>query len=724
VLAVALAAGTYTASPVATAAPARSAPAADSPADSPADPPADPGHHLSPRLAALVANKPSPGAQAAGQEQLTVPETGPGTLMRTPDGKRVVVELRLASRDAATIDALKAAGARLLPQPADYGRLTVSVLPQDLPAVGDVPGALYVGEEVVPIQGAVCDTTISEGDAILKANQLRAAAGVDGTGVKVGVLSDSFAVKALPATTAAQDVISDNLPGLGNTCGHTSVSTIAEGPAGNADEGRAMMQIVHDLAPGSPVDFATALPAAATMAANITQLANQGAKVIVDDFTYFAEPMYQDGVIEQAVSGVRARGVDYFTDAANNREVVGGHEVGSYEAVNGYRPTTCPAIVAITTGHVDCHNFSATGPDPTFGLTYNGGNRVLRPIIDWAEPWDGGVHTDLDMYLISTTTNTVISTTSQVDNVASQQAVEFLAVSGPSASNLALVVARKSATPPATTPRFKIVFANNGAHPISGMERTVPEPMTGDVMGPTVFGHNGGADAMSVGASSVTTSPSALNDYSSFGPVTILFGPTNGITPAAPLASPLVLAKPDLVANDCNKNSFFGNFSGGVYRFCGTSSAAPHAAAVAALLMQKYPAAPAASINSAMINSATPIAGVPASLQGGGLLNALAANDRLKPVPDTSITKGPKKTVKSKKKKVKVSFKFGSTIAGSTFSCSIDGKAFTACTSGVKYKLKKGKHTFAVRATFDGATDPSPATRSFKIKVKKKKHHH
>ena len=90
--------------------------------------------------------------------------------------------------------------------------------------------------------------------------------------------------------------------------------------------------------------------------------------------------------------------------------------------------------------------------------------------------------------------------------------------------------------------------------------------------------------------------------------------------------------------------------------------------------------------------------------------------------PNTVMNKTPKKTTKTTKRKVKVSFQFSSTVAGSTFACSIDGKAFAACTSGVKYKLKAGKHTFAVRATAGGSTDPTPATYSFKIK-KKKKHH-
>ena len=60
-------------------------------------------------------------------------------------------------------------------------------------------------------------------------------------------------------------------------------------------------------------------------------------------------------------------GVDYFSSAANNNITIGGHDVASYEAVDGYRPTTCPA--AIPVAYTDCHNFTASGTDSTYGLS-------------------------------------------------------------------------------------------------------------------------------------------------------------------------------------------------------------------------------------------------------------------------------------------------------------------------------------------------------------------
>ena len=77
--------------------------------------------------------------------------------------------------------------------------------------------------------------------------------------------------------------------------------------------------------------------------------------------------------------------------------------------------------------------------------------------------------------------------------------------------------------------------------------------------------------------------------------------------------------------------------------------------------------------------------------------------------PETTLVKTPKKKVSSKKRKHKVGFAFSASTAGATFECSVDGKAFKACASGLKLRLKVGKHTFAVRALASGLTDPTPA---------------
>jgi len=86
------------------------------------------------------------------------------------------------------------------------------------------------------------------------------------------------------------------------------------------------------------------------------------------------------------------------------------------------------------------------------------------------------------------------------------------------------------------------------------------------------------------------------------------------------------------------------------------------------------------------------------------------------PVPDTTITKHPK----DKTKKKKATFEFTSSIAGATFECSLDDHAFAPCSSPDELKVKKGKHSFDVRATAKGQTDASPASDGWKVKKKHK----
>jgi hypothetical protein len=79
--------------------------------------------------------------------------------------------------------------------------------------------------------------------------------------------------------------------------------------------------------------------------------------------------------------------------------------------------------------------------------------------------------------------------------------------------------------------------------------------------------------------------------------------------------------------------------------------------------------------------------------------------------PDTTITKGPKKTRKARPK-----FKFTSTDPNATFQCKLDKGKFRACASPFKTpKLRPGKHKLQVRAVGAGGTDASPAVRKFRV---------
>ena len=93
--------------------------------------------------------------------------------------------------------------------------------------------------------------------------------------------------------------------------------------------------------------------------------------------------------------------------------------------------------------------------------------------------------------------------------------------------------------------------------------------------------------------------------------------------------------------------------------------------------------------------------------------------------PNTTITKAPAESIKSRKLPVDVSFSFSSSEGGSTFKCSFDGKSASPCTSPKKYSADKGSHTFSVYATdSSGNPDATPATATVKVKKKRKRHRH
>src|SRR4051812_5134250 len=129
----------------------------------------------------------------------------------------------------------------------------------------------------------------SQGDPAIRGDIGRNTFGLDGTGIKVGILSDSFNTSGNGNYQAEID--SGDLPAAG-------VEVLADSPGGN-DEGRAMAQLIHDIAPGASIAFATSRGGKSVAALNIIQLHQAGCDVIVDDAVYPDEPWFQDGIIAQ-----------------------------------------------------------------------------------------------------------------------------------------------------------------------------------------------------------------------------------------------------------------------------------------------------------------------------------------------------------------------------------------------------------------------------------------
>lgn len=108
----------------------------------------------------------------------------------------------------------------------------------------------------------------TQGDLAQRSNLVRLF-GLDGSGSKIGVISDSY--NAGGGAAAAAEVLAGDLPGVGNPEGHLTPVQVADSPSGS-NEGRAMLQIVHDVAPGATLAFGTGNGGIANFANQITAL--------------------------------------------------------------------------------------------------------------------------------------------------------------------------------------------------------------------------------------------------------------------------------------------------------------------------------------------------------------------------------------------------------------------------------------------------------------------
>ena len=162
----------------------------------------------------------------------------------------------------------------------------------------------------------------SEGDAMHRADLVRAFSGLTGEGVKVGVISDG--VDSWTSSRSRGD-----LP--------RSIE-INPGNNGSGDEGTALLEIIHDLAPSAQLAFSAAGSSLGFVEATLW-LANEafdgeGADIIVDDLGYYSEPFFEDGLVALAVDDAVAGGAVFVSAAGNSANK---HYDGQFsDGGNGY----------------------------------------------------------------------------------------------------------------------------------------------------------------------------------------------------------------------------------------------------------------------------------------------------------------------------------------------------------------------------------------------------
>ncbi len=445
----------------------------------------------------------------------------------------------------------------------------------------------------IPTPIASTGSVTSQADFVLESDRVRNSlpTGFDGTGVEVGVLSDSYN----NLNGAATDIASGDLPAGG-------VTVVQDLSSGGSDEGRALLQLIHDIAPGADLSFATAFGGSLNFANNIRALAQAGADIIVDDVVYLTEPFFQDGVVSLAVDDVVTNhGVAYFSSAGNNGNI-------AYEST---RINFAIDTVGGVTGQF--YDF-----DPSFGIdtrqrvTIPAGARI-RLSFQWDDPFftTDGVDTDLDIVLVDSAGNVVA--VSQDNNLVNQTPSEFLVFTNSTSQTDFDVMIRLFSGP--QPGRIKYIPFDVGSDPDAFYQEYATNSST-------IFGH-----AAAINASAVAAVPYFDQNnpefFTSLGPTTILFNSDGTRKP-----SPEIRQTPRIAAIDGTDTTFFGSDvdGNGFPNLFGTSAAAPHAAAVAALVKQANPSFTPAQIYNRLESTAKDI-GAPGfdNLTGFGLINAYDA---------------------------------------------------------------------------------------------------
>ncbi|MEU4804535.1 S8 family serine peptidase [Actinosynnema sp. NPDC023587] len=424
---------------------------------------------------------------------------------------------------------------------------------------------------------------IGEGDRAHAADTARQTHRVTGTGVKLCALSDG--VSALAASQAAGE-----LPAV----------DVLTGQEGSGDEGTAMLEILHDIAPNAELGFATAINGDASFADNIRALRSRlGCDVIVDDILYFNESPFQDGVIAQAVDAVTADGAVYFSSAGNDGNVAdgtSGHWEGDF----------VDSGVGIGKYAGTAHDFN---PDPNAKQVFNplsesSGNVPVT--LFWSDPL-GSSANDYDLYVANGQGNVVAFSQNNQDGGQDPYERVQTPTSG-TASGLRLAVVKFRGEN-----KYLALSALGGRFKDSsdGLKKFATPGVT--------RGHSAAKGAISVAAAPANNPlpfdlepgdpanprgpyPNAFDStqkperFTSDGPRRVFFAPDG--TPRAE-----VRQKPDLTAADGVQTTLAG-----FNPFFGTSASAPNAAAIAGLVLSGNPGLAPAEVREALTTTALDIA--------------------------------------------------------------------------------------------------------------------
>lgn len=560
-------------------------------------------------------------------------------LMRLDHAGRVQVYIRVTAAGDSISSELNALGA-ILEMQSEAGDLVQARIPiRKLPELARLP---YVKSVTLPDYGyPSVGSKLTEGDALLDFDDLRATLGVDGSGVVVGVISDgifglsnAIASGDLPATTLNRDGTGKLTSTTGGVIAHSfRADQNLEGGLGGQTtgaEGTAMLEIVHDIAPAAQLRFANFTTSLEFMAAVDFLAANSD--VVVDDIAFFAVPYDQTSDVSTNTAtelNKASNPIRGYFNAVGNQAMRHYQENYVSSGIDG-APFTGSAgnlhRFAATSNTTDC---LALGPRNA-NLVGLGPGQTAAIFLTWNDSFSAPT-TDYDLYVNDNSSGAPVVGSFDDNPGVTRKPVETVVFTNNSLSTKfydILIQNFGNASAPVTFDMFVMggtTACSNGTH------------FNYNTLGSSVPAQSdAGGGVVSVGAINASD-PGAdeIASYSSRGPA------NNGVI------------KPDVVAIDGIAVTGSGGFSA---PFFGTSAAAPHVAGLAALLLDLRPAlksgepgdnpsADRTALRAAIVGTAIDL-GVPGvdNTYGSGRVNGLNSGQSLQdatPTPTPSPTPTP-----------------------------------------------------------------------------------
>lgn len=492
---------------------------------------------------------------------------------------RVLVDIR-ATVSPDLLEAIRVAGGNVASSFPEYRAIRATLPLSVVEGLAARPDVSFVE----PAVRATLNAVDSQGDYAQLAKAARSTFGVTGTNVKVGVISDS-----VDYLTGSQ------INGL---------VTVLPGQSGipASGEGTPMLEIVNDLAPGASLYFATGKGGTAAMASNIQLLFSAGCNIIVDDILYANEPPFQDGMVAQAVNQVTSAGGLFFSSAGDSGNQDRGFS-GTWEGdfVDGG--------LALGFGEAGrLHSFAAN----TNYNTVSSGTGSLRLDFFWSDPL-GASTNDYDIFVLNSTGTNVLASSTNPQN-GTQDPYESL---GTLTAGELIVILKKSG-------------AGRFLHLESGRGRLSFNT------GGNTRGHNSATNAYNIAAvysglagfgstnAFAGGGQDPVEQFSSDGPRRVFYQADGTAITTGNYSSTggAVRQKPDLAAADGVSTDITQSFL--FSTFYGTSAAAPHAAAIAALLWSYNPTLTTAQIRDLLTTNALDIMGAGVDRDSGyGIVMAL-----------------------------------------------------------------------------------------------------